>query len=86
MTVYEICAVVATLAFVILVLYLVRFLMQARMTAMSVELLALNANEQVERTSKTFEMIENITATLNGTWGKIFCAATALAKFRRNKD
>ena len=86
MLVYQICAGVITVAFVILVIYLVRFLMQARMTAMSVELLVLNANEQVERTSKTFELIENITNTLNGTWGKVFCAISALSKFRKKDD
>ncbi|MCL2887889.1 MAG: DUF948 domain-containing protein [Elusimicrobia bacterium] len=86
MLVYQICAGVITVAFVILVIYLVRFLIQARTTAMSVELLVLNANQQVERTSKTFELIENITNTLNGTWGKIFCAVTALAKFRKKQD
>lgn len=83
MLVYQICAGVITVAFVILVIYLVKFLIQARETALSVELLAVNANEQVERTSKTFELIENITDTLNGTWGKIFGAALALSKFRK---
>ena len=86
MLVYQICAGVITVAFVILVIYLVRFLMQARMTAMSVELLVLNANQQVERTSKTFELIENITNTLNGTWGKVFCAISALSKLRKKDD
>jgi len=86
MLVYQICAGVITVAFVILVIHLVKFLIQAKATAMSVELLALNANEQVERTSKTFELLENITNTLNGTWGKIFGAAIALSKFRRKQD
>jgi hypothetical protein len=56
------------------------------MTACSVELLVLNANEQVERTSKTFELLESITNTLNGTWGKIFGAAIALSKLRKKQD
>jgi len=86
MLVYEICAGIITIAFVILVIYLVRFLKQARVTAMSVELLVLNANEQVEKTSKTFELLESITDTLNSTWGKVFCAATAFAKFRKKQD
>ena len=83
--VYEICAGVLTLALVILIIYAVCFLMQARRTAIAVELLVLNANEQVERTSKVFELLENITNTLNGTWGKIFGAAMALNKLRKCK-
>jgi len=83
MLVYQICAGVITVAIVILVVYLVQFLIQAKMTAQSVELLVLNANEQVDRTSKTFELLESITDTLNGTWGKIFGAAIALSRLRK---
>ncbi|MGB2579794.1 YoxC [Elusimicrobium simillimum] len=83
MLVYQICAGVLTVALVILIIYAVKFLIQARETAESVELLVLNANEQVERTSKTFELLETITLSLSGTWGKVFGAAMALAKFAK---
>jgi uncharacterized protein YoxC len=83
MLVYQICAGVVTVAFVILVIFLIRFFIQAKTTATAVELLVLNANEKVEKTDATFELIENISDTLNGTWGKLFGAAIALSKLRK---
>ncbi|ACC98741.1 hypothetical protein Emin_1191 [Elusimicrobium minutum Pei191] len=83
MLVYQICAGILTAALVILIIFAIRFLIQAKETATAVELLVLNANEQVERTSKTFELLENIACTLNSTWGRIFGAAIALSKLKR---
>ncbi|WP_424246101.1 YoxC [Elusimicrobium posterum] len=83
MLVYQICAGIITVAFVVLVIYLIKFLMQARITAIAVEELVLNANEQVEKTSKTFELIEVISDSLNCTVAKLLGLGIAISKARR---
>ncbi len=77
---YEVCVFIAVIAFVVVSVFLVRLLIQARRTACAVEELAKTANANVERTNATFELIESISKMLNNTWFKVFAAGFGLAK------
>ena len=72
---------------VVVCVFLVRFLMQARRTARAVQHLAEHADENVQKTDSVFDLVENLSRTLNSGWVKLFGAGFAMAKaFKKSKE
>ncbi|WP_428898542.1 hypothetical protein Dip518_000742 [Parelusimicrobium proximum] len=88
---YQICALLAVITFIIIAVFLVRFLMQATKTVAALEDLADNANDKVERTEATFELIESLSKILNnGTlnivkMGAAFLGSSIVGKYMKRK-
>ena len=57
---YQVCTLVALVAFAVLVVVAVRAILQITKTAESVEYLALTTAEKVDRTQSTFELLEKV--------------------------
>lgn len=72
MTFYEGCVLVAVLAFLVLVVFAIRTLIQVMHTAEAVEYLAISTAEKVDKTQSTFALIDNISSFLNSGAFKAF--------------
>ncbi|MBO7237858.1 MAG: hypothetical protein J6U96_01025 [Elusimicrobiaceae bacterium] len=77
---YQIISLVALVAFVILVIYAVRLLIQLKKTAESVEYLALTTAEKVDKTSSTFELLNNVSSVLDNGFYKAIAMGVDLAR------
>lgn len=81
---YQIMTLVAVTAFVILVIYAVRTLMQIQKTAESVEYLAITTASKVDKTSSTFELLDNVSSILdNGLFRAIKLGMDLVNKYKR---
>ncbi len=67
---YQICALVAVVAFVILVVYAVKTFIQIAHTAEAVEYLAMTTAEKVDKTNSTFALLDNISTFLDSGFYK----------------
>ncbi len=67
---YQWCVLVAVTAFVVLVFFIVRTMLQLYRTAESVEYLAMVSAENVEKTRPTFDLVENVSTLLDSTFYK----------------
>lgn len=67
---YQWCVLVAVAAFVVLVVFAVRTLLQVTRTAEAVEYLAVTTAENVEKTKGAFALIENVSALLDSSFYK----------------
>ena len=67
---YQICALVAVVAFVVLVVYAVKTFIQISRTAEAVEYLAITTAENVEKTKSTFALMDNISTFLDSGFYK----------------
>ncbi len=67
---YQICTLVAVVAFIILVIYAVRTFIQITHTAEAVEYLAMTTAESVEKTKSTFALMDNISTFLDSGFYK----------------
>ena len=84
---YQILALVVVIAFVILVIYAARTLMQIKKTAEAVELLALTTADKVEKTNSTFELINNVSSVLDNGFYKAVAMGVDLARrFHKKKE
>ena len=84
---YQILALVVVIAFVILVIYAARALMQIKKTAESVEYLALTAADKVEKTNSTFELLNNVASVLdNGFYKAIAVGIDVARRFHKKKE
>ncbi len=70
MTFYEGCALAAVLAFIILVIFIVRAAFQITRTAEAAEYLLITTAEKVDQTKNTFDLIENVSGLLDAGWYK----------------
>lgn len=77
---YQWCVLVAVVAFVVLVIFAVRTLLQVTRTAEAVEYLAGVTAENVEKTKSTFDLIENISSLLDSTFFKAMKLGVDLVK------
>ena len=62
---YQVCTLVALIAFAVLVVAAVRAVLQITKTAEAVEYLALTTAEKVDRTESTFELLEKASTFLD---------------------
>lgn len=67
---YQWCTLVAVVAFVVLVVFIVRTMLQLYRTAESVEYLAMVSAENVEKTRPAFDLVENVSTLLDSTFYK----------------
>ena len=81
---YQGCVLTAVLAFVVLVVFAVRTLIQILHTAEAVEYLAISAAEKVDRTQSTFALIDNVSSFLNS--GVFKAVKTGVNMVRRIHD
>ena len=84
---YQICALVAVVAFVVLVIYAVKTFIQVTRTAQAVEYLALTTAEKVDKTNSTFTLMDNISSFLDSGFYKAARLGVEIAnKFRKGKE
>ena len=67
---YQWCTLVAVVAFVVLVVFIVRTMLQLYRTAESVEYLAMVSAENVAKTRPAFDLVENVSTLLDSTFYK----------------
>ena len=67
---YQICTLVAIVAFVILVIYAVKTFIQITRTAEAVEYLAMTTAEKVDKTESTFALVDSISTFLDSGFYK----------------
>ena len=67
---YQWCTLAAVVAFVVLVIFAVRAILQITRTAQAVEYLAVTTAENVEKTKSTFELMDNISSFLDSGFYK----------------
>ena len=67
---YQICVLVAVVAFVILVIFAVRTFLQITRTAEAVEYLAMTTAEKVDKTNSTFALLDNFSTFLDSGFYK----------------
>lgn len=67
---YQICVLVAVVAFVVLVVYAVSTFIQITHTAEAVEYLAMTTAENVDKTKSTFALMDNISTFLDSGFYK----------------
>lgn len=67
---YQWCTLVAVVAFVVLVFFIVRTMLQLYRTAESVEYLAMVSAENVAKTRPAFDLVENVSSLLDSTFYK----------------
>ena len=65
---YQWCTLVAVVAFVVLVVFIVRTMLQLYRTAESVEYLAMVSAENVAKTRPAFDLVENVSTLLDSTF------------------
>ena len=81
---YQILALIVVIAFVILVIYAARTLLQIKKTAQAVEYLALTTAEKVDKTNSTFELMERVSSVLdNGFFKALTLGADLARRFKR---
>ncbi len=67
---YQWCTLVAVAAFVVLVFFAARAMIQLRRTAESLEYLSVITAENVEKTRPAFDLVENVSSLLDSTFYK----------------
>lgn len=83
---YQIMTLIAVAAFVVLVVYAAVTLAQIKRTAESVEYLAALAAENVEKTQSTFDLLNNISSMLDGTFYKALkLGVDFMRRYRKGK-
>ena len=83
---YQILALIVVIAFVVLVIYVIRTLIQIKKTAESVEYLALTTAEKVDKTNRTFELLDNVSSVLDNGFYKAITLGVDLARRWKKKD
>ncbi|WP_428073061.1 hypothetical protein [Candidatus Avelusimicrobium aviculae] len=81
---YQWCVLVAVIAFVIMVIFIVRTMLQLYRTAESVEYLTVITAENVEKTRSAFDLVENVSTLLDSTFYRAMKLGVDLVnKYRR---
>lgn len=80
---YQWCVLVAVVAFVALVIFAVRTLLQVTRTAEAVEYLAVTAAENVEKTKSAFTLIDNVSSLLDSSFYKLVKLGVDLVRRRK---
>ena len=83
---YQGCVLAAVIAFVVLVIFAIRTLIQILHTAEAVEYLAISAAEKVDKTPSTFVLLDNVSSFLDSGMFKVAkVGMELLQRFRREK-
>lgn len=83
---YQGCVLVSVVAFVVLVVFAIRTLIQILHTAEAVEYLALSTAEKVDKTQSTFTLLDNVSSFLDSGMFKVAKAGMELMqRFRKEK-
>lgn len=83
---YQGCALAAVLAFLVLVVFAIRTLIQIMHTAQAVEYLAISTAEKVDKTQSTFTLLDNVASFLDSGIFKAAKAGVELVnRFRKGK-
>ncbi len=81
---YQWCVLVAVIAFVVMVIFIVRTMLQLYRTAESVEYLTVVTAENVEKTRSAFDLVENVSTLLDSTFYRAMKLGVDLVnKYRR---
>jgi len=81
---YQVCALVAMIAFVVLVIVCVRAVLQITRTAEAAEYLMITTAEKVDQTKNAFDLIENVSGFLDSGWYKAMKVGVDLVnRFRK---
>ncbi len=81
---YQWCVLVAVIAFVVMVFFIVRTMIQLYRTAESVEYLTVITAENVEKTRSAFDLVENVSTLLDSTFYRAMKLGVDLVnKYRR---
>lgn len=70
MNFYQGCTLAAVLAFIVMVVFVVRAVLQITRTAQAAEYLLITTAEKVDQTKNTFDLIENVSGLLDAGWYK----------------
>lgn len=70
MNFYQGCTLAAVLAFIVMVIFVVRAVLQITRTAEAAEYLLITTAEKVDQTKNTFDLIENVSGLLDAGWYK----------------
>ena len=70
MNFYQGCTLAAVLAFIVMVVFVVRAVLQITRTAEAAEYLLITTAEKVDQTKNTFDLIENVSGLLDAGWYK----------------
>ncbi|MCQ2410002.1 MAG: hypothetical protein MJ053_00200 [Elusimicrobiaceae bacterium] len=83
---YQGCVLAAVVAFVVLVIFAVRTIIQIAHTAEAVEYLAISAAEKVDQTQSAFALLDSVSSFLNSGVFKAAKAGMELVnRFRKEK-
>ena len=86
MNLYQGCALTAVVAFVVLVIFAIRTLIQILHTAEAVEYLAISTAEKVDKTQSTFTLLDNVSSFLNsGVFKAAKVGLDVVRHFRKEK-
>ncbi len=86
MNLYQGCALTAVVAFVVLVVFAIRTLIQILHTAEAVEYLAISTAEKVDQTQSTFTLLDNVSSFLNsGVFKAAKVGLDVVRHFRKEK-
>lgn len=85
MNLYEGCVLTAVVAFVVLVIFAIRTLIQIMHTAEAVEYLAVSAAEKVDQTQSTFALIDNVSSFFNSGVFKVAKAGMDVVRHLRKE-
>ena len=86
MNLYQGCALTAVVAFVVLVIFAIRTLIQILHTAQAMEYLAVSAAEKVDKTQSTFTLLDNVSTFLNsGVFKAAKVGLDVVRHFRKEK-
>lgn len=81
---YQWCVLIAVIAFVVMVIFIVRTMIQLYRTAESVEYLTVITAENVEKTRSAFDLVENVSTLLDSTFYRAMKLGVDLVnKYRR---
>ena len=85
MNFYQGCTLAAVLAFIIMVIFIVRAVLQITRTAEAAEYLLITTAEKVDQTKNTFDLIENVSGILDAGWYKALkLGMDFVQRFKRN--
>ena len=70
MNFYQGCTLAAVSAFIVMVIFVVRAVLQMTRTAEAAEYLLITTAEKVDQTKNTFDLIENVSGLLDAGWYK----------------
>ncbi len=86
MNFYQSCVLLSVLAFLVLVVFAIRTLIQIMHTAEAVEYLALSTADKVDKTQSTFALIDNVSSFLDsGIFKAAKTGVEIINHFRKRK-